>query len=126
MRFCFKNPLNRHILISNCRCAGSHNNLRPIHSITKSNIFIICKAILAICIDIKAFLLRIVVSILCGDASSFLMKEKVIKNTNLLGGWGGRVSLTLLADEFKKSKLVLGLKELRFKNSHQVSYKGGL
>ena len=54
------------------------------------------------------------------------MKEKVIKNTNLLGGWGGRVSLTLLADEFKKSKLVLGLKELRFKNSHQVSYKGGL
>ena len=54
------------------------------------------------------------------------MKEKVIKNTNLLGGWGGRGSLTLLADEFKKSKLVLGLKELRFKNSHQVSYKGGL
>ena len=54
------------------------------------------------------------------------MKEKVIKNTNLLGEWGGRGSLTLLADEFKKSKLVLGLKELRFKNSHQVSYKGGL
>ena len=81
------------------------------------------------CTRTIAFLLRIVVSIvriLCGDASSFLMKEKVIKNTNLLGGWGGRVSLTLLADEFKKSKLVLGLKELRFKNSHQVSYKGGL
>ena len=77
------------------------------------------------CTRTIAFLLRIVVSIvsiLCGDASSFLMKEKVMKNTNLLGGWGG----TLLADEFKKSKLVLGLKELRFKNSHQVSYKGGL
>ena len=76
-----------------------------------------------------AFLLRIVVSnvsILCGDASPFLMKEKVIKNTNLLGEWGGRGSLTLLTDEFKKSKLVLGLKELSFKNSHQVSYKGGL
>ena len=61
-----------------------------------------------------AFLLRIVVSIvsiLCGDA---------------VGGWGGRGSLTLLPDEFKKSKLVLGLKELRFKNLHQVSYKGGL
>ena len=53
-------------------------------------------------------------------------ERKSYKEYKSTGGWGGRGSLTLLADEFKKSKLVLGLKELRFKNSHQVSYKGGL
>ena len=50
---------------------------------------------------------------------------KEYKSTGGMGGGGGSLTL-LLADEFKKSKLVLGLKELRFKNLHQVSYKGGL
>ena len=55
----------------------------------------------------------------------FLWKSKVVKNI-YWGNGQGRGSLTLLVDECKKSKLVLGLKELRFKNPRQVSYKGGL
>ena len=124
-------------------CSSSHSGLRAIHPVRRPSPHFLLQSSFKLyrygfmikpykyimCTRIIAFLLRIVVSnvsILCGDASPFLMKEKVIKNTNLLGEWGGRGSLTLLTDEFKKSKLGLGLKELRFKNSHQVSYKGGL